>query len=392
MIEIAVRHAKPVRIGVNWGSLTRPADADDGREQRPVRRRSANDVMREAVVESGLRPRGARRELGQPRDRDRPPPRSAACRTSSPSTPSSRRAATTRCTGLTEAGMGSKGHRRLHRRHRRAAAAGHRRHHPRLADAGAGRRPHAEVIVAQEILQTMGLRVVHADGGRLPRLRPHHQHVFRELAQRSRAHPPPHARSGARRPGVEEMNVAVMGCVVNGPGESRTPTSASACPAPASARSRRSTRTAKTGPTLKGERIAEEFQEVRPLRRVASRHRPRRVRGADAAAGRRLDAALDAKQLDRAYTFKDFYRTMSLSTPSRTSPTSRITIPTSRSANLPPGALQHPRDRRPVGERLHLRCQGRSHRALRLAPRRRTPLLGSAARAAWRIACCMRRR
>ena len=79
-----------------------------------------------------------------------------------------------------------------------------------------------EVIVAQEILQTMGLRsfmpmVIACPGcGRTTST------YFQELAQRIQGHiRAPHARVAQRYTGVEEMNVAVMGCVVNGPGESK---------------------------------------------------------------------------------------------------------------------------------------------------------------------------
>ena len=80
-----------------------------------------------------------------------------------------------------------------------------------------------EVLVAQQVLQSLGLRSFMPAGDRLPRLRPHHEHV---LPGDGGAHPgrtcASRCRSGAARyPGVEEMSVAVMGCVVNGPGESK---------------------------------------------------------------------------------------------------------------------------------------------------------------------------
>ena len=103
-----------------------------------------------------------------------------------------------------------------------------------------------EVQVAQEILQTMGLRAFTPMVSACPGCGRTTSTVFQELAQDIekflRAQMPVWK---TRYPGVEEMRVAVMGCVVNGPGESKHATSASACPAPVKCRSRRSTWTAR---------------------------------------------------------------------------------------------------------------------------------------------------
>ena len=125
--------------------------------------------------------------------------------------------------GLTEAGMGSKGIVASSAAHGRAAAAGHRRHHPHLADAGARRRPHARSEGGAGNAADHGLPRVRAAGRRLPRLRAHHlDHVPGAGPATSRissATSMPEWK--ARYPGVETLNVAVMGCIVNGPGESQ---------------------------------------------------------------------------------------------------------------------------------------------------------------------------
>ena len=122
-----------------------------------------------------------------------------------------------------------------------------------------------EVIVAQEILQTMGLRAFTPHGGRLPGLRAHHQHL---LPGARAAHPGAHLRHRMpqwrarvrRRRGDDAWPSWAAWSTARA--RASTPTSASACRAPASARWRRCTRTAQKTVTLKGERIAEEFQDL----------------------------------------------------------------------------------------------------------------------------------
>ena len=135
-----------------------------------------------------------------------------------------------------------------------------------------------EVIVAQEILQTMGAALLHAAGHRLPRLRPHHQHLFPDAgaadpgATCARA-----CRSGdAAIIGVEDMNVAVMGCVVNGPGESKHANIGISLPGTGERPVAPVYEDGEKTVTLKGERIAEEFQDL------VERYVERRYRGAQA--------------------------------------------------------------------------------------------------------------
>ncbi len=137
MIEIACRYEKPVRIGVNWGSL----DAElltrlmDENSQRPEPK-DAQEVMREAVVQSALTSAARAEELGLPHERIILSAkvsgvqdliaiyRDLAAPLQLPAAPRAHRS-----------GHGLQGHRRLHRRHGGAAAAGHRRHDPRITHA-----------------------------------------------------------------------------------------------------------------------------------------------------------------------------------------------------------------------------------------------------------------
>ena len=96
--------------------------------------------------------------------------------------------------GLTEAGMGSKGIVASTAAHGGAAAGRHRRHDPRFAHAGAGRRPHARSHRRAGDPADHGAALVHADGDRVPRLRAHHQHV---LPGARRQHPELSARADA---------------------------------------------------------------------------------------------------------------------------------------------------------------------------------------------------
>ena len=224
MIEIACRHDKPVRIGVNWGSLdqdllTRMMD-ENSSAAAPV---EANDVVREALVVSALDSAQRAEAIGLPHDRI-----VISCKVSGvQDLIAVYRNIAARCDyplhlGLTEAGMGSKGIVAS-----TAAMAvllqegiGDTIRVSLTPDPGGDRT--REVIVAQEMLQTMGLRsftpmVVACPGcGRTTST------YFQELAQKIQSHlreRMPEWR--LLHPGVEEMTVAVMGCVVNGPGESK---------------------------------------------------------------------------------------------------------------------------------------------------------------------------
>jgi (E)-4-hydroxy-3-methylbut-2-enyl-diphosphate synthase len=265
MIETACRHGKPVRIGVNWGSLDQELLArmmdDNARRAEPL---DADAVTREALIASALESAARAEALGLPGDGI-----VLSCKVSGvQDLIAVYRELARRCDyplhlGLTEAGMGSKGIVAS------TAAIGV------LLQEGIGDTIRVsltpepggdrtrEVVVAQEILQTMGLRsfaplVIACPGcGRTTST------VFQELAAKIqgylRAQMP--AWRGAY-PGVEEMHVAVMGCVVNGPGESKQanvgislPGSGERPVAPVYVDGVKTV-------TLKGESIAEEFQRI----------------------------------------------------------------------------------------------------------------------------------
>jgi (E)-4-hydroxy-3-methylbut-2-enyl-diphosphate synthase len=265
MIEVACRHGKPVRIGVNWGSLdqdllTRLMD-ENSRLAEPL---DAADVMREAIVVSALESARRAEELGLPHDYI-----VISCKVSGvQDLIAVYRNIAARCDyplhlGLTEAGMGSKGIVAS-----TAAMAvllqegiGDTIRVSLTPEPGGDRTQ--EVIVAQEILQTMGLRsftpmVVACPGcGRTTST------YFQELAQKIQSHLRTRMPEWRKRhPGVERMTVAVMGCVVNGPGESKHASIGISLPGTGERPVAPVYIDGEKGPTLKGERIAEEFREL----------------------------------------------------------------------------------------------------------------------------------
>ena len=265
MIEIACRHGKPVRIGVNWGSLdqdllTRMMD-ENSRRAEPV---DAADVVREALVVSALESARRAEELGLPHDDI-----VISCKVSGvQDLIAVYRNLATRCEyplhlGLTEAGLGSMGIVAS-----TAAMAvllqegiGDTIRVSLTPEPGGDRTQ--EVIVAQEMLQTMGLRsftpmVVACPGcGRTT------SSYFQELAQKIQSHLRHRMPEWRKRyPGVEEMTVAVMGCVVNGPGESKHASIGISLPGTGERPVAPVYIDGEKGPTLKGDHIAEEFQQL----------------------------------------------------------------------------------------------------------------------------------
>ena len=265
MIEVACANDKPVRIGVNWGSLdqdllTRLMD-ENSKLAQPL---DARDVTREALVVSALDSAARAVELGLGQDRI-----VISCKVSGvQDLIAVYRNLAQRCEyalhlGLTEAGMGSKGI--------VASTAGM----SVLLQEGIGDtirvsltpEPNGdrtqEVLVAQEILQTMGLRsfmpmVVACPGcGRTTST------YFQELAQKIQSHLRHQMPQWRKRyVGVEEMTVAVMGCVVNGPGESKHANIGISLPGTGERPVAPVYVDGEKGPTLKGDRIAEEFQAL----------------------------------------------------------------------------------------------------------------------------------
>ncbi len=265
LIECALRHDKPVRIGVNWGSLdpellARMMD-ENAQSKNPL---DSVEVMREAVIRSALESAKAAEDIGLPAERI-----VLSCKMSQvQDLIAVYRALASRCDyalhlGLTEAGMGSKGIVAS-----TAALAVLLQEgigdtiRVSLTPEPGGERTR-EVQVAQEILQTMGLRAFTPMVSACPGCGRTTSTVFQELADKIQAYL--RAQMPVWRetyPGVEEMRVAVMGCVVNGPGESKhahigisLPGTGEVPVAPVYVEGKKTV-------TLKGERIAEEFQAI----------------------------------------------------------------------------------------------------------------------------------
>lgn len=265
MIEKAIEYDKPVRIGVNWGSLdqellTQMMD-DNSRLSAPL---DTDDVMREALIVSALSSAKKAEEIGLPRDHI-----VLSCKVSGvQKLIAVYRDLATRCDyalhlGLTEAGMGSKGIVAS------TAAMGVLLQEGigdtiriSLTPEPGGDRAN-EVIVAQEILQTMGLRsfmplVIACPGcGRTTST------VFQTLASSIQAY----VRSQMpvwreKYEGVEEMNLAVMGCIVNGPGESKHADIGISLPGTGETPSAPVFIDGEKVTTLRGDNIAEEFKQI----------------------------------------------------------------------------------------------------------------------------------
>ena len=265
MIEKAIEYGKPVRIGVNWGSLDQELAAslmdENARRDNP---HDADDVMNEALIVSALSSAQRAEDLGLPRDRI-----VLSCKVSGvQKLITVYRALAGRCDyalhlGLTEAGMGSKGIVAS------TAALGVLLQEGigdtiriSLTPEPGGDRTR-EVIVAQEILQTMGLRSFTPMVTACPGCGRTTSTVFQELADSIQAY----VRSQMpiwkqKYKGVEEMNLAVMGCVVNGPGESKHADIGISLPGTGESPSAPVFVDGKKVTTLRGDNIAEEFRAI----------------------------------------------------------------------------------------------------------------------------------
>jgi len=265
MIEVAARNAKPVRIGVNWGSLDHELLArmmdENAKRDRPW---TAQAVMREALVVSAISNAMRAEELGLPGDAI-----VLSCKVSHvQDLIAVYRDLSSRCDyplhlGLTEAGMGSKGI-------VASTAAlsvllqegiGDTIRISLTPEPGGDRT--REVVVAQEILQTMGLRAFTPMVVACPGCGRTSSTVFQELADSIQSYlrkQMPVWRT--RYPGVESMNVAVMGCVVNGPGESRHADIGISLPGTGEIPSAPVYIDGERTVTLKGDHIATEFQAI----------------------------------------------------------------------------------------------------------------------------------
>src|ERR1700761_8169182 len=265
MIETAIKYDKPVRIGVNWGSLDQDLLArmmdENGRRAQPW---EASSVMYEALIQSAISSAERAMEIGLGADQI-----ILSCKVSGvQDLIAVYRELARRCDfalhlGLTEAGMGSKGI-------VASTAAlsvllqegiGDTIRISLTPEPGASRT--GEVIVGQEILQTMGLRAFTPMVIACPGCGRTTSTVFQELASQIQTYlrtQMPEWRD--TYPGVEKMHVAVMGCIVNGPGESKQANIGISLPGSGENPAAPVFIDGEKVKTLRGENIAQEFQQI----------------------------------------------------------------------------------------------------------------------------------
>lgn len=277
MIAIACRYDKPVRIGVNWGSLDQDllARIMDENARRAVPR-DALEIMREAMVSSALESAAKAEELGLPGDHI-----ILSCKVSGVQDliaiyrELSRRSDYPLHLGLTEAGMGSKGI-------VASTAAMSVLLQQGIGDTirvsltpEPGGQRTQEVIVAQEMLQTMGLRAFTPMVTACPGCGRTTSTFFQELAHSIQEHVRSHMpRWRIEYDGVENMTLAVMGCIVNGPGESKHANVGISLPGTGEAPAAPVFEDGAKTVTLRGEHIAEEFTAI--VDRYVARTYPRK--------------------------------------------------------------------------------------------------------------------
>ncbi|ODT08775.1 MAG: 4-hydroxy-3-methylbut-2-en-1-yl diphosphate synthase [Mesorhizobium sp. SCN 65-20] len=265
IVEMAIRYDKPVRIGVNWGSLdqdllTRLMD-ENQEKGSPL---TANQVMREAIVQSALISADLAEEIGLPRDKI-----ILSAKVSQVQdliavyTMLATRSDHALHLGLTEAGMGTKGIVAS------SAAMGI------LLQQGIGDtirisltpEPNGdrtrEVQVSQELLQTMGFRQFVPIVAACPGCGRTTSTVFQELAQTIQEDLRKNMPVWREKyPGVEELKVAVMGCIVNGPGESKHADIGISLPGTGETPSAPVFIDGKKAATLRGPSIAADFEKM----------------------------------------------------------------------------------------------------------------------------------
>ena len=265
LIELALKYDKPVRIGVNWGSLdqallTRLMD-DNARAPEP---KTASEVTREAIVQSALLSAAAAEKIGLPRAKIILSAKVSQIQDLvAVYTMLAARSDHALHLGLTEAGMGSKGI-------VASSAAlgillqqgiGDTIRISLTPDPGGDRT--REVTVARELLQTMGFRAFVPVVAACPGCGRTTSTVFQELAQRIEldlAEAMPVWRE--KYPGVEAMKVAVMGCIVNGPGESKHADIGISLPGTGEQPAAPVFIDGKKAATLRGPTLAEDFRKM----------------------------------------------------------------------------------------------------------------------------------
>ena len=265
MINFAIKYNKPVRIGVNWGSMDQELLAKLMDENAALNEpKEPKDVMFETVIRSAIDSAKQAEDLGLSKDKI-----ILSCKMSDvQDLVTVYRAMAQRCDyalhlGLTEAGMGSKGI-------VASTAALSILLHEGIGDTirisltpepGGARTK--EVIVAQEILQTMGLRAFVPLVTACPGCGRTSSSYFQELAQQIQNYlRDSMPKWQTQYQGVESMSVAVMGCVVNGPGESKHANIGISLPGNGEKPVAPVYEDGKKTVTLKGDNIAEEFTEL----------------------------------------------------------------------------------------------------------------------------------
>ena len=265
MVEAAAKYDKVVRIGVNWGSLDQELLAglmdENARRAQPL---DAKQVMYQALVQSALASAEVAREIGLNPDNI-----IISCKVSGvQDLISVYRALARRCDyalhlGLTEAGMGTKGT-------VASAAALSVLLQEGIGDTirvsltpQPGEARTQEVVVAAEILQSLGLRSFNPSVTACPGCGRTTSTTFQELAKQIddylRAQMPVWK---AKYPGVETLKVAVMGCIVNGPGESKHADIGISLPGTGEAPAAPVFIDGEKAMTLRGEGIAQEFHKI----------------------------------------------------------------------------------------------------------------------------------
>lgn len=279
IIELAMEYGKPVRIGVNWGSLDARLLArlmdENAALSKPL---DAAVVMREALISSAIESAGQAEKLGLAHDRI-----ILSCKVSDvQDLISVYRALANRCDyplhlGLTEAGMGSKGI-------VSSTAAMAVLLQQGIGDTirisltpEPGQSRNDEVIVAQELLQTMGLRaftpMVTACPGCGRTTSTFFQSLAQDVQEFVRARMP---QWKLQYEGVENLSLAVMGCIVNGPGESRHADIGISLPGTGEAPSAPVFINGEKHLTLRGEGVSEDFLEL--IEQYVSTHYTPRIR------------------------------------------------------------------------------------------------------------------
>jgi (E)-4-hydroxy-3-methylbut-2-enyl-diphosphate synthase len=265
IVETAIRHDKPVRIGANWGSLdqellTHLMD-ENSRSAKPA---DARDVTREAMVQSALLSAERAEDIGLPRSKIIISGKVSAVQDLiAVYQELAKRSNYALHLGLTEAGMGSKGIVAS------SAAMGY------LLQGGIGDTIRVsltpepkgdrtmEVKVGQEILQTLGLRTFVPLVAACPGCGRTTSTTFQELAASIQSfirESMPEWKT--RYPGVEGLNVAVMGCIVNGPGESKHADIGISLPGTGEAPAAPVFIDGKKALTLRGATVSEDFQKL----------------------------------------------------------------------------------------------------------------------------------